>query len=447
MEEESRPAESATLPSEPASPGAAGGDAAPAADKPVPRPRRRPRSTAAVRAFRAGLPLEGTIEKVIKGGYEVRIGPQRAFCPHSQLDLHRVENPEEHLGKTYSFRVLELRRGGEDVILSRRALLEEQRTEEAKSVRATLLEGAMMRGRVARLVDFGAFVDLGAGVTGLVHVSELSYGRVARASEAVEVGDWVWVKILKLDEATGRISLSIRQAQEDPWKDVGSDFEKGRVYPGTVQRLAEFGAFVELRPGIEALAPAREFPPSSGGWRDGLDPGVTREWLVLSVEPERHRLTVMPWPGDGYLLADGAPEPGARLRGKVQRVESSGLRLWLGPGRVAFVPMAWTGVARPADAPRRFPIGSEVPVEVVEAAEGGNLKCGVEGVERVERVERAAAAQKPSKEEKPRKNGGSARRAEKPRRSETAEPASGPSFGTSLGDALRAALEKRDTKA
>lgn len=410
--------------------------ATPAAGARAAPPRRRRRSSVLARAFRAGAPLEGTIERVIKGGYEVRVGSARGFCPHSQMDLQRVEDPEAYVGRTVSFRVLELRRGGEEAILSRRALLEEERAEEAKAVRATLLEGAVMRGRVVRLADFGAFVDLGAGVTGLVHVSEVSYNRVLRPADELRVGDCVWVKILKLDETGGRISLSIRQAQEDPWKEVGSRFEKGRTYSGTVRRLTDFGAFVELSPGIEALAPAREFPPGRGNWADGLEPGARGEWVVLSVEQDRRRLTVAPWWGEGFLEAGAAPAPGAKLRAKVQRADPQGLRVWLGPGHPGFVPLAWTGVARATEMARRFPAGAEVSVEVVEVSPETGVRCAIEGVER-----RSAAPKSPRKEEPRQRDGRRASAGEKRGDAEPA-PRSG-SFGTNLGEALRAAMEKR----
>src|SRR4030095_14084651 len=239
-----------------------------------------PRARGVARASRAGQPVQGTVEKVIKGGYEVKVGRCRGFCPQSQIDAHRPEHAEEHVGKTYAFKILQLRRGGEDVVISRRALIEAEHEEEMKAVRATLIEGAVMTGRVARLAEVGAFVGLGARAPGLVHTTELAHGRVVKPGDIVAVGDRVPVKVTKLDEATGKISLSIRQAITDPWESVPSLFEVGKAYHGTLKRFADFGAFVELRRGIEALAPAREFPPRAGGWRDGLDVEGSYDWIV-----------------------------------------------------------------------------------------------------------------------------------------------------------------------
>jgi ribosomal protein S1 len=418
--------------------------AVPAAPAPAPRPPRKPRDPAVIRAFRAGHPLDGLVEKVIKGGYEVRVGRCRGFCPHSQMDVHRVENAEEYVGKTYSFKILQLRRGGEDVVVSRREILEAEHGEEMKAVRATLIEGAVMTGRVARLSEFGAFVDLGAGVTGLVHLTELAHGRVVRASDIVAAGDRVPVKITKLDDATGKISLSVKQAVTDPWESVPASFHVGKAYTGKVKRFADFGAFVELRREVEALAPAREFPPTSGGWRDGLAIDSSHEWVVIAVDPPRRRITVVPafsgW--EGLLNASFAP--GTQLTGKVVKAEVFGVFVWLGPGRVGMVPRVWSGSGDGPGFESRFVCGADIPVEVVDVSEDGKrIRLSVVGVDRDAAEAARAAAQRPRPQpierrppaERPR------RREEAPRPAPAPDPGAG--FGSQMGEALRAAL-KRD---
>ncbi len=409
-----------------------------------PQPPRKPRDPAVIRAFRAGHPIDGLVEKVIKGGFEVRVGRCRGFCPHSQMDVHRVETPEEHVGKTYAFKILQLRRGGEDVVLSRREILEAEHTDEMKAVRATLIEGAVMTGRVARLTEFGAFVDLGAGVTGLVHLTELAHGRVVRASDIVSVGDRVPVKITRLDETTGKISLSVKQVVTDPWESVPTSFLVGKAYPGKIKRYADFGAFVELRREIEALAPAREFPPSAGGWRDGLVVDVAQDWVVIAVDAARRRITVVPaFPGWEALL-NATFEPGSHVTGKVAKAEAFGVFVWLGPGRVGMVPRVWSGSGDGPGFEQRFLPGSDISVEVVDVAEGGNrIRLSVVGVDR-EAAEAARAAslrprpapadRRPPPERKPR-------REEAPRPVQAPDAGSG--FGSQMGEALRAAL-KRD---
>jgi small subunit ribosomal protein S1 len=382
--------------------------------------RRKPRFPALVRAFRSQRPVEGKVVQVVKGGYEIRVGRARGFCPHSQIELHREDEPERQIDKTYLFKITQLRRGGEDIVLSRRAVLEEQRVDEGKAVRATLIEGAVMQGHVVGTAPFGAFVDLGAGVLGLAHISELSHKRIQSVDEAVQVGDTVRVRVLKLKES-GRISLSIRRAEDDPWADVQSKFEVGKVYPGKVQRLADFGAFVELAPGVEALAPASEFPPSSAGWKEGLEVGAEGQWHVLSVDPKARRVSVTP-PGEA-----ASAEPiavGMELTGQVQRIERYGVFVWLGPGRVGLMPRALTGARESTDLRRDFRIGDRIEVSVVEIEEDGRrIRLARKGVE-VEPEEPRVQTRPPRAESAPE------------------EPA--PSFGTSLGEKLRAALGQKD---
>ena len=421
-------------------------EAAEAGAPPVPRPKRRPKDAAVARAFRLGLPVEGRVEQVIKGGYEVRVGRSRGFCPHSQIDLHRVEKPEEYVGKSFAFRILQMRRGGEDLVLSRRALLEAEKAEEAKAVRATLLEGTVMLGRVAGLADFGAFVDLGAGVMGLVHLSELAHSRVARVADAVQVGERVRVKILKLDDSTGRISLSIRQAEEDPWVRLAQAYPVGSVHRGKVVRVTAFGAFVEMARGVEALAPAREFPPAVEGFEAALPPGTEGDWIVLSVEADRKRMSIAPAPEPGSPEA-AKVEVGARLQGKVQKAERFGVFVWLGPGKVGLVPAAMTGVPRGTDLARKFATGQDLEVEVSEVAEDGRIRLSLPGVEPVPAPAPRTPAPARKGTDRPRRDRERDRDRERGRdRRDDAPPAAAGSgsFGTSLGDLLRAAMDKKD---
>jgi small subunit ribosomal protein S1 len=406
--------------------------------KPKPRKRWR-RDPAVVRAYRSALPVDGVVEKVIKGGYEVRVGRSRGFCPHSQMDVHRVEQPEDFVGRKESFKITELRRGGEELILSRRAILEEQLREEAKSVRATLIEGSVMQGRVARIADFGAFVDLGAGVIGLVHVTELAHGRVDKPQDIVKVGDRVSARILRLDEERGRISLSIKQAEEDPWVAAGKSLAPGQTVRGIVRRVTDFGAFVEVARGVEALAPAREFPPSAGGFEQAAEIGKEREWIVLSIDPEHRRMSVAPAP-EGDWASQPPIEVGQHLRGRVQKLERFGVFVWLGPGRVGLVPTLWTGARSAGEAAKKFVVGTELAVEVIEIAEEGRrIRLGIEGVPRrtpEEKPRRPAAPRDQARP--PRSEGAEARERDKG----PTDPA--PSFGTNLGDALRAAFVKKE---
>src|SRR5882672_2800053 len=218
-------------------------------------------------AFHTGLPVEGKVERAVKGGYEVRIARQRAFCPVSQIDTIRSD-AASHEGRVYQFRIVEFKEGGRNLVVSRRALLEEEQRAQAADVRRSIVAGAVLTGRVTSVREFGAFVDLGGGVQGLLHVSEMGWSRVSDTSQVVKPGDQITVKVLQVDETKEKISLGLKQLTADPWSNVRATYEVGQVRTGRVTRIAQFGAFVELEPGVEGLAHASTFAPTgrSEGW-------------------------------------------------------------------------------------------------------------------------------------------------------------------------------------
>jgi len=243
-------------------------------------------------AFQAGLAVEGKVEKVVKGGYEVRIARERAFCPLSQIDIVRTEDPAVHERQTYTFRIIEYKDGGKNVVVSRRKHLEEQQRASAADVRKSIVPGAVLTGKVASVPAFGAFVDLGAGIQGLLHVSEMSWSRVTDPNEIVSPGDQITVKVLRVDDATRKISLGLKQLLDDPWATVATTYEVGQVRSGRVTRVAEFGAFVELDPGIEGLAHASTFDPTgrTGGWAKSVAVGFTGVFEILSIDTAQKRI-------------------------------------------------------------------------------------------------------------------------------------------------------------
>ena len=245
-------------------------------------------------AFDAGFAVEGKVEKAVKGGYEVRIARERAFCPLSQIDITRTADPAVHEGKTYTFRIIEYRDGGKSIVVSRRKYLEEEQRTTAAALRKSIVPGAVLTGRVASVLDFGAFVDLGSGIQGLLHVSEMTWSRAATPHAIVAVGDQITVKVLRVDEATEKISLGLKQLQDDPWSTVASTYEVGQVYKGRVTRVADFGAFVELEPGVEALAHASTFAPTgrTEAWAKSVPAGTTGMFEILSIDTAQKRIGV-----------------------------------------------------------------------------------------------------------------------------------------------------------
>ena len=329
-------------------------------------------------AFRAGLPVEGRVERVVKGGYEVRIGGQRGFCPISQIDVVRTAEPEVHQGQVYAFRIIEFREGGRDLVVSRRALLEEEQKANAVDVRQKVVAGAVLTGRVASVREYGAFVDLGAGVQGLLHVSEMAWSRVKDPSQLLSPGQEITVKVLRVEEGGQKVALGLKQLSADPWSTVPASYAVGQVRAGRVTRLAEFGAFVELEPGVEGLAHASTFAPTgrADAWSRSVPVGMAGSFEILSIDPEKKRIGLALVPegaagGAGTTAAASAIAPGARLTGKVERHETFGVFVFLAPGRTGLMPLGETGLAWGADMAKAFPVGSDVEVVVLEVDSSG----------------------------------------------------------------------------
>jgi small subunit ribosomal protein S1 len=240
-------------------------------------------------AFRAGLPVEGRVERAIKGGFEIRVARQRAFCPISQIDTARTTDPAQHEGRVYQFRIIEYKDGGRNLVVSRRVLLEEAERALAEATRRSIAVGAVITGRVTSVREFGAFVDLGGGVQGLLHVSEMGWSRVSDAAQIVRPGDEITVMVLQVDHEKQKISLGRKQLTDDPWAAAGAKYESGQVRTGRVVRVAPFGVLVELEPGVEGLIPLSE---------TGVDMDVKKafpvgdgvEIVVLEVDATARRI-------------------------------------------------------------------------------------------------------------------------------------------------------------
>jgi small subunit ribosomal protein S1 len=242
-------------------------------------------------AAESGEPVEGNVIEVVKGGLILDLGV-RGFLPASLVDIRRVHNLDEFMGQTLECKVIELNRSRNNVVLSRRAVLEEERKEVREQILGRLEPGQVVEGKISNIVDFGAFVDLD-GIDGLIHISELSWSHVNHPSEVVAIGDTVRIKVLDIDRDRQRISLGLKQTQEDPWQRVISAHRPGDVLGGTVTKVVAFGAFVEILPGVEGLVHISELAdhhvesPS-----EVVEPGATLDVKILEIDEERRRLSL-----------------------------------------------------------------------------------------------------------------------------------------------------------
>ncbi|MFH0976152.1 MAG: S1 RNA-binding domain-containing protein [Spirochaetota bacterium] len=202
-------------------------------------------------AYENSIPIEGFVEKEIKGGFEVKIGNLRAFCPYSQMGLER-EAPEKFIGQKASFRITELDEKGRNIVLSNKEILEEGRKAAAKSLQESLKEGMRIKGTIKSVQSYGAFVDIG-GVRALLPVSEISRGRIEDINSVLKPGQEIEAAILKLDWNNDKISISMKAILPDPWEEVPGKYKEGDRFTGKVARLTNFGAFITLEPGVDGL--------------------------------------------------------------------------------------------------------------------------------------------------------------------------------------------------
>ena len=258
-------------------------------------------------AWRSGIPVEGRIEKETKGGYEVKLaGGVRAFCPFSQLGLRRQEVPEEVIDTSRPFRVIKFGEQGRNVVVSHRALLEEAREQQREALKETLKEGIVVKGVVTSLREFGAFIDIG-GIEGLLPISEVGYGRVEDIGQVLQVDQELEVAVKKIDWEANRFSFSLRDTLADPWSKVGSIYIEGGSYPGTVARVAQFGAFVTLEDGIDGLLHISRL---GGGRRlkhaqEVVKTGQALTVTIEKIDLDQRRISLVPVAGEGQDVEAG----------------------------------------------------------------------------------------------------------------------------------------------
>jgi small subunit ribosomal protein S1 len=242
-------------------------------------------------AAESGEPVEGTVIEVVKGGLIIDLGV-RGFLPASLVDIRRVPNLDEYMGTKIETKVIELNRSRNNVVLSRRAVLEEERKEVRQQILDRLQPGLIVEGQISNIVDFGAFVDLD-GIDGLIHISELSWSHVNHPSEILSIGDTVKVKVLDIDRDRQRISLGLKQTQEDPWQRIVDTYNVGDELEGKVTKVVTFGAFVEILDGVEGLVHISELAPHHvESPREIVHPGDEIRVKILEIDSERRRLSL-----------------------------------------------------------------------------------------------------------------------------------------------------------
>jgi small subunit ribosomal protein S1 len=315
----------------------------------------------------SGEPVEGSVIEVVKGGLILDLGV-RGFLPASLVDIRRVHNLDEFMGQTLECKVIELNRSRNNVVLSRRAVLEEERKEVREQILGRLEPGQVVEGKISNIVDFGAFVDL-EGIDGLIHISELSWSHVNHPSEVVQIGDTVRIKVLDIDRDRQRISLGLKQTQEDPWQRVINTHRDGDVLEGTVTKVVAFGAFVEILPGVEGLVHISELAdhhvenPS-----EVVEPGSKLNVKILEIDEERRRLSLSIKRVEGQNMAMAGL--GEQIAAQAEGAGDAG-------------PVSDTSSSPTGDDPASSPPASDTSEEPSEEA-AGDLPAEVEASEDAE---------------------------------------------------------------
>jgi small subunit ribosomal protein S1 len=301
--------------------------------------------------------IEGTISQRVKGGLSVTIrGGVKAFLPGSQVDLRPVRNLDKLIGQTYEFKVIKFNKKRGNIVLSRRVLLEKERDAMKQKTLETLHEGMVCEGTIKNLTEYGAFVDLG-GIDGLLHITDMSWGRVNHPSEVFKVGDSVTVKVLKYNAETERVSLGMKQTQEDPWNHVQEAYPLGKKVSGKVMSITDYGAFVELEPGVEGLIHVSEMSWTKKVKHPSkvLEVGNDVECQVLEVDSRAKRISLglKQLEPDPWALFTDKYKPGDRVSGKVRSLTDYGVFVGIEDGVDGMVhktDLSWTlKVGNPGD--------------------------------------------------------------------------------------------------
>ena len=297
-------------------------------------------------AARDATPVEGTVREQRKGGFDVTVFGRRAFCPISQIDLKYVENPQDYVGKTYMFSITEFEENGRNIVVSRREVLRKEVEEAGRIFYRDVSAGDTLKGAVTRIESYGAFVEVAPGIEGMVHVSEISWSKLAKPSDILAIGDQVEVLVLGIEKPDGsnrlKISLSLKQISGDPWDRLEGRFAAGEKVEGIVTKCMSFGAFVEIAPGIEGLIHISEMSYTRRILKpeDVVQEGESVHVVVKDTDLERRRisLSLRDAEGDPWLEVEEKYKIGQTVEGTVEKKEKFGFFVALSPGITGLLP-------------------------------------------------------------------------------------------------------------
>jgi small subunit ribosomal protein S1 len=297
-------------------------------------------------AYANEVPLQGKVTQTCKGGFNVDILHRRAFCPISQIDLKFVETPDDYVGQAFNFLITQLEERGKNIVVSRKILLQREQAKSAEQFYKTLNIGSILDGRITRIVPYGAFVELAAGVEGMVHISELNWSRIENPEEVISSGETITVKIIDIKDGDGpslkKIALSVKQLESDPWDTAGDRFKFGDKITGKVTQCVKFGAFVEIAPGVEGLVHISEMSYIKRVLNpaDEVSSGQTVSVMIKEVDPDKRRisLSLRDAEGDPWLNVPEKYQAGQAVEGVIEKKESFGYFITLEPGITGLLP-------------------------------------------------------------------------------------------------------------
>ncbi|WP_320170907.1 30S ribosomal protein S1 [Maridesulfovibrio sp.] len=400
-------------------------------------------------AYENRVPVEGKVAETCKGGFRITMMHRKVFCPVSQIDTSFVEDAESFVGTVHNFQIIKFEENGRNIVVSRRVLLEQEQEKVREQFVQDVKPDAVLEGRVTKLMPFGAFVELAPGVEGMVHVSELSWSRTVKPEDIVQPGDQVTVRVLSIEprqDGKGlKIGLSLKQLQADPWDEAEGKFNAGDKITGKVVRCADFGAFVEIAPGIEGLVHISEMSYTKRVHKveDEVEPGQEVAVMIKDIDPVKRRisLSMKDAAGDPWLDVADSFKVGQEVEGTVENRAEFGIFINLAPGVTGLLPMS-----------RISRSGKQAELEALKP--GDKVAVSIEEINTVDRKVTLTAGEavksdddgewkKFAKAEAPRKS--AAPRKQAPRKAAPKTVSSGDTggFGGLLGDKLQEALKNK----